>query len=117
MLLTAYSLGLDKEFKRYTQQGFQSGSEEDAIATAAGLGFIVAIQFILALLVASAAAYLSYTLNRHLGTSTGLTIFYVILAALFSELYFIGYSFFFNPLNKSGSAASASKSRRNNSNI
>ena len=115
MLFTAYSLGLDKELKRFTQQGFQSGSEEDPIATAAGLGFIVAIQFVLALIVAAAAACLSYTLNRYLGTSTGLTIFYAILAFFFSELYFIAYSFFFNPLNKRA-GSSNTKSRRNNSN-
>lgn len=115
MLLTAYALGLDKELKRFTQQGFQDGNEKDTGSVAVGI-FGLLIIILVVFVPAAAAAYLSYTLNKHLGTSTGLTVLYAIIAFIFSDFYVVGYSFFFNPLLKGGANKSrslASANRRN----
>ena len=56
------------------------------------------IYIIVLLIVAFGAAKLSYSYNTYIGTSGGLSIFYAVLAFIFSEFYYPFYAFFLNPI-------------------
>lgn len=56
------------------------------------------IYLIVLLVVAFGAAKLSYNYNAFIGNSGGLTIFYSVLAFLFSEFYYPFYAYFIDPL-------------------
>lgn len=56
------------------------------------------IYMIVLLVVAFGAAKLSYNYNTFIGTSGSLSIFYSIIAFLFSEFYYPFYAYFINPL-------------------
>jgi hypothetical protein len=112
MLLTAYTLGLDKKLLR---QGFQNAEQPQA-SKEEEMVAIKIMTMIMEVVAGISAAYLSYTLNKHLGTSTGWMFFYMVIAAMFPVLYLFAYSFFYNPLLKGGASKSrspASASRRN----
>jgi hypothetical protein len=56
------------------------------------------IYIIVLLIVAFGAAKLSYSYNIFIGTSGSLSIFYSVLAFLFSEFYYPFYAYFIDPV-------------------
>jgi len=62
--------------------------------------FIIALYMIFIIAFSVGAAILSYNYNCFIGTSSSLTVFYTILAFLFSSVYYPYYAIFLDPVGK-----------------
>jgi len=83
------------------QDGFGiENTGEQALNDFSASALILYGMFLLAL--STGAALLSYNYNRSVGTSSTLTVVYVILSFLFSSLYYIYYAFVLSPVQVKG---------------
>jgi hypothetical protein len=83
------------------QDGFGvENTGEQALNDFSASALILYGMFLLAL--STGAALLSYNYNRSVGTSSTLTVVYVILSFLFSSLYYIYYAFVLSPVQAKG---------------
>lgn len=106
MILSAYLTDLPKAtlkaaniVQKNATEPFQTKAQQSA-----AIAYVVFLVLMILFFIASAAgaASLSWNYNMFLGTSKGLSVFYMILAFLFSELYYPIYAFFFNPITSAG---------------
>jgi hypothetical protein len=117
MLTTSLFSGLDKAVmasaKGYSPryEGFETASESLS-------RFLFWLYVVFLLASGFGAAYLSWNLNMYLGTSTGISVLYAILAFIFSEAYYPFYAFFLNPVSgkKGNNNGSANNMMRRNNN-
>jgi hypothetical protein len=83
------------------QDGFgMENTGEQALNDFSASALILYGMFLLAL--STGAALLSYNYNRSVGTSSTLTVVYVILAFTFSSFYYPYYAFMLSPVQAKG---------------
>ena len=61
---------------------------------------VLVVYFVFIVLFGVGAAKLSYNYNASIGTSSGMTVTYVILSFIFSSFYYPYYALFLDPLAK-----------------
>jgi hypothetical protein len=83
---------------------FKDAESQDAIYATSILVIGLYMVFIIAFSVG--ASILSYNYNCFIGTSSNMTVFYTILAFLFSSVYYPYYAIFLDPVGKKGQKGS-----------
>ena len=80
-------------------EGFSSNHPDATVLYKTSL-LLVFIYIVYTLLFSYGAARLSYNYNLNIGTSSGMTVLYVILCFLFSGFYYPYYAIMLDPLGK-----------------